>query len=113
MEILGTWSGRRMYSVHPEDGMPKPSEDYYYLSHTSYPIVSLIPLEVMMLPGETKVELPAGTKFYFLRTDGKSYVDARLEDGRECRIYVEFNGWEQSINGIDQWECFENLPYAG
>lgn len=113
MEILGTWSGRRMYSVHPEDGMPKPSEDYYYLSHTSYPIVSLIPLEVMMLPRETKVELPAGTKFYFLRTDGKSYVDARLEDGRECRIYVEFNGWEQSINGIDQWECFENLPYAG
>ena len=60
-----------------------------------------------------KEELPAGTEFYFIRTDGASYVDARLTDGRECRIMVEFEDYTQTINGVDQWECFDNLLYAG
>ena len=113
MEILGTWTGERLYSIDPEKGIPKPATEYFTISNGWNPTVSQIPLEVTMLPEETKEELPAGTEFYFIRTDGESYVDARLPDGRECRIMVEFEDYMQTINGVDQWECFENLMYAG
>jgi len=113
MEILGTWSGIRVYKADGKTGIPTPLTEEYSLISSEYPTISTIPLEVIMLPDETKEELPAGTEFYFIRTDGTSYVDARLADGRECRIYVEFEDYRQLINGVDQWECFENLMYAG
>lgn len=113
MEILGTWTGERTYSIDMEKGVPKPVTEYFAISNSWSPAVSQIPLEVLMLPDETRKELPAGTEFYFIRTDGESYVDARLSDGRECRIMVEFEDYVQTINGVDQWECFENLLYAG
>ena len=113
MEILGTWTGKRLYSIDAENGIPKPVTEYFWISNSWNPTVSRIPLEVMILPDETKEELAAGTEFYFIRTDGESYVDARLADGRECRIMVEFENYVQTINGVDQWECFDNLLYAG
>ena len=113
MEILGTWTGKRLYSIDAENGIPKPVTAYFEISNSWELPVSRIPLEVTMLPEETKEELPAGTEFYFIRTDGESYVDARLADGRECRIMVEFEDYMQTINGVDQWECFDNLLYAG
>lgn len=113
MEILGTWTGKRLYSIDAENGIPKPMTEYFTISNSWNPAVSRIPLEVTMLPDETKEELAAGTEFYFIRTDGESYVDARLADGRECRIMVEIVDYVQTINGVDQWECFDNLLYAG
>lgn len=113
MEILGTWTGERFYSIEAETGIPQPMTEYFTISNSWNPTVSRILLEVIMLPDETKEELPAGTEFYFIRTDGESYVDARLADGRECRIMVEFEDYIQTINGVDQWECFDNLLYAG
>lgn len=112
IEILGTWSGRRLYTVNVENGLPEAhTEDYEIFSYLG--TVSRIPLEVTMLSDMQTKELPAGTTFYFVRTDGESYVDAVLDDGRECRIYVEFEDWNQYINGVNQWECFEELMYAG
>jgi len=90
-----------------------PETDCYSMDNNGYPLVAKLPIEVQMLPGEKKEELPAGTKFYFLRTDGETYVDARLEDGRECRIMVEYTDYEYQINGISEWECFEEVIYAG
>jgi len=112
IEILGTWSGRRFYTVNVENGLPEAyTEDYEIFSYLG--TVSRIPLEVTMLSDMQTKELPAGTTFHFIRTDGESYVDAVLDDGRECRIYVEFEDWNQYINGVNQWECFEELMYAG
>jgi len=113
MEILGTWTGKRCYSIDTKNGIPKPMTEYFSISGSLRPSVSQIPLEVIMLPDEAREELPAGTEFYFIRTDGESYVDARLSDGRECRIMVEFKDYMQFVNGVDQWDCFDNLLYAG
>ena len=113
IEILGTWQGKRLYAVDTENGIPQAYKEDYLISSGDHSTVSLIPLEVSMLPDMKLEELPAGTNFNFLRTDGESYVDAQLEDGRECRIYVEFEGGQQSVNGVEQWECFEELWYAG
>ena len=57
--------------------------------------------------------LPAGTEFSFLRTDNVSYVVMELADGRECRIDIVEIDWTPTINGVPEWECFENLMYAG
>ena len=113
MDILGTWNGIRTYVVNEDTGLPEATKEYYVLPDNSPSMKSVIPLEVMMLPWGKKEELPAGTDFYPIRTDGETYVDMRLDNGKECRIYVEYEGWDMKINGIDQWECFETLWYAG
>ena len=113
IHILGTWTGRKIYVADSESGIPEPETEYYSIKNNEYPLVSKLPIEVLMLPGKSREELPAGTSFYILRTDGESYVDACLEDGRECRIEVEYVDWEYRLKGISEWDCFEELFYAG
>lgn len=113
IHLLGTFTGRKTYRVNAETGIPETEMEYYRIDEGKEPLVSKIPLEVLLLTVGKEERLPAGTKFYFLRTDGESYVDMRLEDGRECRIEVEYAEWEYLINGVSEWECFEELFYAG
>jgi hypothetical protein len=40
-------------------------------------------------------------------------VDMYLEDGRECRVEVEHRDWQHYVNGIDEYECFDGILYAG
>ena len=57
--------------------------------------------------------LPAGTRFYPCRTDGSSFVEMELEDGRKCDILLEMEDYFSKINGMDEWDCFDGLAYAG
>jgi hypothetical protein len=68
---------------------------------------------VTLLPQKTVETVPAGTEFFFLRTDNESWVDLVMADGQECRIVLETADWPSTINGISEVECFENLMYAG
>lgn len=113
IERLGTWVGTRTYTTNPKDGSIVPQMDYYELPDTVMPIVSYVPLEVTMLPGKTKETLPAGTNFYFRRTDVDTYADMELEDGRQCRIAILYDGDTPMINGVPEWDCFEELLYSG
>lgn len=62
-----------------------------------------------------KETLPAGTHFTILGTDGETYVRMELDDGRQCRLHVEpkADGWGHTLDGVDENECFEFIPYAG
>lgn len=42
-------------------------------------------------------------------------MEAKMDDGRSCRIPVvkDADAWEWKINGVSEYECFEMLPYAG
>ena len=111
-DLLGTKTAYRNYNVDA-DGTLRPLSDIYELDQDLEPIVSVVSLDVIILP-ENKVEtVPAGTEFSFLRTDNESYVDLKMEDGRECRIEFEEIDYTSCINGVPEWECFENLMYAG
>lgn len=109
---LGTWVGYRIYGSGP-DGMIFPQTEYYLLPGDTDPIVSAVDLEVTMLPDGKKEVIPADTDFRIRRTDGETYVEAELEDGRECRLDIIYEDWTPLINGIPEWDCFENLMYAG
>ncbi|MCR5053795.1 MAG: hypothetical protein K6A69_03025, partial [Lachnospiraceae bacterium] len=62
--------------------------------------------------------IPAGSSFTLYRTDGKNndgdeaIVDAILSDGRIVRLKVTI-GYPNTINGVDEFELFEMLYYAG
>ena len=90
-----------------------PLNDTYTLREDLDPIISSISLPVILLPQNSKEIIPAGTEFRFLRTDNETYVDLAMADGQECRIVIEEIDWTPTINGVPEWECFENLIYAG
>jgi len=113
IQMLGTWTGRRPYTTNPKDGTIQPQTEYYMLPEDGSPIVSAMDLEVTMLPSQKQETLPAGTSFYFLRTDGETYAELALEDGRECRIEIVDEDYTPTINGVPEWDCFANLMYAG
>ena len=115
LHVLGTMSGVQTCRVNPDYGMPEAVTDYYDLSGNPRLLVSKLPLEVEMLSEGTREELSAGTEFRMLRTDGETYMDMALEDGRECRITLsrDDDTWNWLINGVSEWDCFEDLFYAG
>ena len=118
LDILGTMTGFKHYSVHEDSGYFIAQEDWYDVSDAEMQVSSLFPMEVTMLDTNEKETMPAHTTFTFLRTDGYTYMEAQLDDGRECRIPVrrdyEGNSFITTVEGekID-WECFEEVFYAG
>ena len=74
-------------------------------------------LDVTVLEsGSEKQEtMPAGTSFVITATDGESFAETKLKDGRTCRIPVtkDADGWEWKIHGVSENDCFEQLYYAG
>lgn len=110
--LLGTKTAYRNYTVDT-DGTLYPLSDTYDLDQTLDSIISTIPLDVTLLPQSTVETVPAGTEFFFLRTDNETWVDLVMTDGQECRIVIEEIDWTPCINGVPEWECFEDLMYAG
>lgn len=113
VDIIGTHFGTQEYSIDEHSGMPIPQDDYFELDSYGYPMTSLIDLTVTMLDNGEEKRLPAGTEFCEIRTDGESYMDFLLNDGRECRVRVDTSDYPGRINGIDEYECFDGFGYAG
>ncbi|MBQ9733857.1 MAG: DUF3298 domain-containing protein, partial [Clostridia bacterium] len=113
MNLLGTYSAFKDYYLDTASGMPRSDNEYYSIHAETASIVSKIGLEVAIIPDMKHTIISAGTEFSFLRTDGESWVEMRLDDGRECRIELELSDWYCTIGGVSEWECFEQLYYAG
>ena len=113
LDLLGTMSGTRPFHVDPFTGLPVAEVDYYTLPAERDPLVTKISLTVKLLPGLVDYEIPAGTRLWFMRSNGTSYVDMRMADGKQCRIYLEYRNWQAYINGIPEEDCFEGIYYAG
>ena len=123
MDVLGTYSAYRIYHIG-EGGLPKTDETVYRLGnmYKEYPVtlVSTRELDVTVgtgtLADSWKQEtLPSGTSYTITATDGESFVEAQLTDGRICRIPVTkaADDWEWKINGVSENDCFEMVPYVG
>jgi len=113
IDLLGTMTGERVCRVSPASGAPFPQTEYFTLPEDRPPLISKVDLEVQILPEQKTETLPAGTRFRFLRTNGETYVDMLLDDGRECRVLTDRQGWMVLVNGIPEEDCFEGVMYAG
>ena len=116
LDVLGTYYGMKRYHVD-EAGLPASDDEAYVINESSM-IRSTRDLAVMILEengSETEATVPSGTGYTIFRTDGASYADAHLNDGRDCRIQIKegSRGWGWDIDGVSEKECFEWLPYAG
>lgn len=113
INVLGTMTGWRDHHMIAATGIPQPETEYYHLNGDDRELTSLIPLEVLILPDQKTETIPAGSVFYFLRTNNETYVDMRLEDGRECRVLISYHDWQPLVNGLPEDECFDGIMYAG
>lgn len=118
VNMLGTYSGYRTVGVGA-DGLPEVKEEAYTIGWMTNPLVIkegiTLKAEVFNDNGEPEnIVLTAGTELTPKKTDGATYVDAELSDGTMCRITVETEeGYLHTIDGIDEFEYFESIPYAG
>lgn len=115
-DLLSTYHGQGSFYVG-EDGIPVQKEDTYEIKlFEDTPIVSTVDITAELIDengnliGET-YEFPVGTEYHFRRTDGMTYVDMMTSEGKACRLYTTPAG--STVNGMDAWESFEMLYYAG
>lgn len=114
VNLLGTFTGNRVYHTHPDTGIPTTDMAYYEIPEDRYEaITTKLELELLSLPHGEAVKVSAGTALYPLRSDNESYLDVAAADGREFRICVQWDDWSYTVNGIPETECFDNLLYAG
>lgn len=116
MNVLSTSAGSRIYHVGA-DGMPEAETEYYdlhgYVTLTSKRSLTVSVVDRSGNLTEESADVPAGSTFSLLRTDGSSYVDTKLSDGRECRLNVDASSWPQTVNGISLEDCFDGVVFAG
>ena len=111
LELLGTMWGTGHYRAGPPHGLPQEKDPYFELVNTNL-LTTRLALDAQSLPDESQGILPAGISLTFLRTDCRSYVDMRAEDGREWRIFVDSSQWPVTVNGIPVDKCFEGMLFT-
>lgn len=116
INLLSTYYGEKTYSVNPDTGLPETKDNSFVIKDSSsFTITSAKEISVEILSDNHKEKMPVGTDFRLIRTDGETYADAKLNDGRECRIYVTrgSNGNLFNVDGIPEKDAFESLYYSG
>lgn len=119
---LGTYTGYKMYYVGA-DGMPRTEDEKYNLVAfgADWKTVLTAKRDLTVLihddgSEEMKEEkLPKGTVLWPRKTDGENIMEFELEDGRRCDLLIEKGegDYQFYIDGVGEYDCFENLPYAG
>jgi len=111
-EILGTRGASATYKLRETDGKPEMTDEAYTFNY-GHDVKTIVPLEAELLPEMKKTELPVGTLLTPYRTDGKTFVDLKTEDGLVVRLNIDISDWPGKVNGIPEDKCFEELLYAG
>lgn len=112
VEILSTMTGADNYTVDNLDKKLRAKNAYYTLIN-GFTLTTLTPIDVVLLPDGSTLPLPVGSDLKLLRTDGVTFVEARLDDGRECQIAVDTSDWPATVCGKPIDECFDGMMFAG
>ena len=112
--FLGTYGGLKTYRFAENHGFTTEDEEYILFGNTTV-LTTTVDLPVI-LEG-TENTLPAGSHIVLTATDGESYVKFQIQEtGQNGKMEVQ-RGEEETyqlfIDGMDEYECFEMLPYAG
>ena len=114
--LLGTYGGVKNYHFD-ENGKLVTEDKEYQLEKNSYALTTTVELPVLMDGEETESTLPAGSHIVLTATDEETYVRFMIQETGHTgtlKIYKDANEVHKIIvGGVDENECFENLPYAG
>ncbi len=116
--ILSTFYGRRTYHVGA-DGMPESDERYRVINSDMRNTLTSkkeLTCDIVDEDGNilsTKETIPSGETFFLLATDGETYIDARISDGRIVRLNITDTEFPCYVDGVSAEDCFEVLYYVG
>ncbi len=110
-QLLGTRGAVADYQID-ENGFLQKKDDHYTFTY-GMDLTSAIPLEMTDCTNGQTTELPAGTVFTPLITDGETWVELLTKDGNVYRVTVDVSDWPYTMNGIPEEECFTDIMYAG
>ncbi len=113
LNVLGTYGAKITYIID-EMGQLMPEKEFYVIdSSASIKVKKQLPV---MINGES-VTLEPGTEIRITGTNNRDEVLFKeVTGGREGVIHYtmdEENPWIHLIDGISEYEYFEELPYAG
>lgn len=141
MDLLSTMGGSRQYHVG-SDGYPASDDEWYRLNtETVLQAKQDVSCEQVDLDGAviTRTTLPKGTYVFFVRTDGREWVDVQEIDASVVikedygdwnriytekamqpdpekpiyRIHIDASEYPHMINGIEEDQMFDGIMYAG
>lgn len=118
INTLGSYSAKMGY--HFSEGGFVPEEERFTFIHAKDWNDGMVPITKAGVPvmieknGEmVEQELPAGTKIYPINTDNEAILGFELEDGTYGEIQFIRKEGIIYINNIQEYECFDDLPYVG
>lgn len=116
--VLGTYRSSRTYTF--SEGTLQPVEERFtFASQEGNPDrtgpVLKSELTVLVEENGTMVEkkLSAGTTIYPVNSDGETVVGFELEDGTYGELTFERQDGIIYIDGVSEFDLFDNLPYVG
>ncbi|MBR6771637.1 MAG: DUF3298 domain-containing protein [Lachnospiraceae bacterium] len=115
IDVLGTYTAYSNY-ILAEDGTLHQEGEWYSIGSTYETHILTNIRELPVTVNGQKTVLPAGSKIRLTATDGKGLVRYQridsVEEG-EIAFTREEDGWSVYIDGVQETEYFEDLPYAG
>ena len=129
MDFMSTYNGEKIYKL-ADNGTFSSDDEYFMVPKSTRKYMVLhtvkdVTVECVNEAGEVVEEnftVPAGTDIYLYRTDGVSdegkeaIVDCTMGSTNEGAKIIRFhrtNDYPHLVNGIDEYELFETLYYAG
>ena len=111
--ILGTYGGVKNYHFD-ENGDFATEDTEYVLERNEFVLTTTVDMPVVL--EEAKSVLPAGSHIILNATDGENYVRFTIQETGQkgiLELQKEAGNHYFSINGMNENDCFEILPYAG
>jgi len=119
VDVLGSWWGTLTYSWDGEALSPMAGDIWHFDRGEGDEVDDRVLVTAREIPvtyeDGTEGALPAGTTLWPFATDGSTTVWYETADGGVGTIAIERNEEEYMwyIGGVSEYECFEELPYAG
>lgn len=117
LNLLSTYTGQKTYTLN-DDGSVS-TDDKYYRAAGNINLTSKADIKCDILDDNDNPSgeetLPSGTNFKIFQSDGESFVDCTIDDGRKVRLNIEEDkeNYGHKINGVNENDLFEELYYAG
>ena len=112
--LLGTYGGVKNYYFDASGKLVTEDKEYNLEKNT---VVLTTKADLPIILDEAESVLPSGSHITLTATDGESYVKFTIQETGQCGTLQLQRGTGESyavyINGMNENDCFEFLPYAG